>query len=121
MMAAPQRTAAQVSGGNGEDRAAALLERHGLSIVARNYRTRFGEIDIIARDGESLVFVEVRLRAGPGFGGAAASIGAHKQARIAAAAKLYLMQTRSRSPCRFDVVAIEAGEPKWLRAAFSLD
>jgi len=121
MRAAPQRTAAQVSGGNGEDRAATLLERHGLSIVARNYRTRFGEIDIIARDGESLVFVEVRLRAGTGFGGAAASIGAHKQSRIAAAARLYLLQTRSRSPCRFDVVTIEAGEPKWLRAAFSLE
>ncbi|HST02376.1 MAG TPA: YraN family protein [Usitatibacter sp.] len=120
-MAAPQRTAAQVSGGNGEEAAVALLERHGLSIVARNYRTRFGEIDIVARDGDSLVFVEVRMRAGPGFGGAAGSIGAHKQARIAAAARLYLMQTRCRLPCRFDVVAIESGEAKWIRAAFSLE
>jgi len=121
MMAAAQRTPAQVSGGNGEDAAAALLERHGLSIVARNYRTRFGEIDIVARDGESLVFVEVRLRADSRFGGAAASIGARKRSRIAAAARLYLMQTRSRSPCRFDVVAIESGEPRWLRAAFALE
>ena len=120
-MAAPQRTAAQVSGGNGEDRAVELLERHGLAIVARNYRTRFGEIDIVARDGDCLVFVEVRVRAGPGFGGAAGSIGRHKQSRIAAAARLYLMQTRSRNPCRFDVVTIEGGEPKWLRAAFSLE
>lgn len=120
-MAQAQRTAAQLAGGNGEDAAAALLERHGLSIVARNYRTRFGEIDIVARDGDSLVFVEVRLRAGSGFGGAAGSIGARKRARIAAAARLYLLQTRSRLPCRFDVVAIEAGEAKWLRAAFCLE
>lgn len=120
-MPAPQRTAAQLSGGDGEDRAAALLERHGLAIVARNYRTRFGEIDIVARDGDCLVFVEVRARAGPGFGGAAGSIGARKQSRIVAAARLYLMQTRCRLPCRFDVVTLEAGELEWLRAAFSLE
>ena len=119
-MPAGRRTAAQVSGGNGEESAAAFLERQGLSIVARNFRTRFGEIDIVARDGESLVFVEVRLRADSRFGGARGSIGSHKQSRIAAAARLYLMQTRSRLPCRFDVVTIEAGETEWLRAAFSL-
>jgi putative endonuclease len=116
-----RRTAAQVSGGNGEDTAAVFLERHGLSIVARNYRTRFGEIDIVARDGASLVFVEVRLRASSRFGGASGSIGAHKQSRIAAAARLYLMQTHCRLPCRFDVITIEAGEAKWLRAAFTLE
>jgi putative endonuclease len=120
-MPAGRRTAAQVSGGNGEEAAATFLQRHGLSIVARNYRTRFGEIDIIARDGESLVFVEVRLRAGSRFGGASGSIGAHKQSRIATAARVYLMQTRTRLPCRFDVVTIEGGELHWLRAAFSLD
>ena len=120
-MPAPQRTAAQVLGGNGEESAAAFLEKRGLSIVARNYRTRFGEIDIVARDGDCLVFVEVRLRAGPGYGGAAASVGPRKRSRIAAAARLYLMQARCSLPCRFDVVTIEGGDTKWLRAAFSLE
>jgi len=116
-----RRTAAQVSGGNGEEAASALLERHGMRIVARNYRTRFGEVDIVARDGESLVFVEVRLRADSRFGGAAASIGARKRARIAAAARHFLRESGSRLPCRFDVVAIEEGEPRWLRAAFEVE
>jgi len=119
--ASGRRTTAQVSGGNAEEEAAALLSRHGMRIVARNYRTRFGEIDIIARDGESLVFVEVRLRADSRFGGAAASIGARKRGRIAAAARQFLRQSGSRLPCRFDVVAIEEGEARWLRAAFEVD
>jgi len=121
IVARGRRTAAQVSGGQGEDAASALLVRHGMRIVARNYRTRFGEVDIVARDGESLVFVEVRLRADSRFGGAAASVGARKQARIAAAARQFLRDTRSNLPCRFDVVAIEAGEARWLRAAFSIE
>ncbi|HEX4781348.1 MAG TPA: YraN family protein [Usitatibacter sp.] len=116
-----RRTAAQVAGGEGEDAATALLVGNGMRIVARNYRTRFGEVDIVARDGESLVFVEVRLRADSRFGGAAGSIGTRKRARIAAAAREFLRQTRSNLPCRFDVVTIEAGEPRWLRAAFEMD
>ena len=109
------------AGADAEEIAADFLAAKGMHIVARNFRTRFGEIDLVARDGESLVFVEVRMRACPGFGGAAGSIGAHKQARIAAAARLYLMQTRCRLPCRFDVVTLESGETKWIRAAFSLE
>ena len=121
MIESARRTAAQLSGVRGEDAAAELLESHGLRIVARNYRTRFGEIDIVARDGDCLVFVEVRLRANASFGGAVQSIGTGKRSRLVAAAQLFLMQTRSRLPCRFDVVAIEDGKPQWLRAAFSLD
>lgn len=114
-------TAAQLSGGRGEDTAVDLLESHGLRIVARNYRTRFGEIDIVARDGDCLVFVEVRVRSAGRFGGAMESVGARKRSRLVAAAQLYLLQTRSRLACRFDVVAIDEGKPEWLRAAFSLD
>ncbi len=121
MNASVRQTAAQAAGGRGEDAAVELLEGHGLRIVARNYRTRFGEIDLVARDGATLVFVEVRLRADGRFGGAAASVGAHKRSRLVSAARLYLSQTRSRLPCRFDVVAIEGGKPEWLRAAFSLE
>src|SRR5205807_1104085 len=65
LIASERRTRAQQSGDRGEERAAQFLERRGLSIVSRNYRTRHGEIDLIAREGEVLVFVEVRLRAEP--------------------------------------------------------
>jgi len=78
-----RRTAAQETGFSAEARAATFLEEQGLAIVARNYRTRFGEIDLVARDGTTLVFVEVRSRTPGGFGDAASSITAAKQRRIA--------------------------------------
>lgn len=112
------RTAAQKSGEAGERSAERLLQSHGLTIVARNYRTRMGEIDLVAQDGDVLVFVEVRLRAGDRFGGAAASIGPAKQRRLAAAASLYLSRLPRAPRCRFDVVTLERGEPRWLRGAF---
>jgi putative endonuclease len=115
---AGRRTAAQVSGAAGEREAERLLERHGLRIVARNYRTRVGEIDLVAQDGDVLVFVEVRLRARDGFGGAAASIGPAKQRRLAAAASLYLSRLGRAPRCRFDVVTLDDGAPRWLRGAF---
>jgi putative endonuclease len=113
-----RRTAAQSLGRRGEDAAARFLEDRGLRIVARNYRTRMGEIDLVAAEGDVLVFVEVRLRADPRFGGAAASIGPAKQRRLAAAAQLYLSNLRSLPRCRFDVIALEGGELQWLRGAF---
>ncbi len=113
-----RRTAAQSIGADAEERAASFLARHGLAIVARNYRTRFGEIDLVARDGETLVFVEVRARASDDYGGAASSIVADKRRRIESAARLYLSGLRREPPCRFDVITLEGGEPRWLRAAF---
>jgi putative endonuclease len=115
---AGRRSPTQAVGDAGEDRAARLLESHGMTIVARNYRTRLGEIDLIAQDGEVLVFVEVRLRADDRCGGAAASIGPAKQRRLAAAASAYLARLGRAPRCRFDVVTLESGEPAWLRAAF---
>ena len=112
------RTLAQVVGSCAENDAARFLERNGLAIVARNYRTRCGEIDLVARDGETLVFVEVRLRTDARFGGAVESIGAAKRRRIVAAALHYLMGLRPQPRCRFDVVTLDHGEPEWLRAAF---
>ena len=94
--------------------------RGGLEIVARNYRTRFGEIDLIARDGETLVFVEVRLRSSDRFGGAAASVDGHKRARIISAAQHFLSRLGRNPPCRFDVVTLDGGSPTWIRAAFEL-
>ncbi len=99
------------------------LRRSGLAVVHRNYRVRGGEIDIVARarDG-TLVFVEVRARGSMAYGGAAASVGRTKRARLILAARHYLMAcVRDEVPCRFDVVAIDAGRLRWIQGAFVAD
>lgn len=105
-----------------EDRALAHLLARGLRLVARNYRTPGrggGEIDLVMREGDgTLVFVEVRKRAGRGHGGAAGSVGWQKQRRIVFAARHYLMRLPAPPPCRFDVISIEGGSIQWMRAAF---
>jgi putative endonuclease len=107
-----------------EDAALAHLQAAGLRCVARNYRTPGrggGEVDLIMRapDG-TLVFVEVRRRAGASHGGAGASITATKQRRIIFAARHYLMRLGAPPPCRFDVVLVE-DSITWLQAAFTVD
>ena len=110
------------AGDAAEDRALAHLVAGGLKLLARNSRTPGrggGEIDLIMRDGGgTLVFVEVRQRAGRAFGGAAASVSYTKQRRIVFAARHYLMRLAQQPPCRFDVVSVEAGAIEWLRGAF---
>jgi putative endonuclease len=110
------------TGDAAEDRALAHLVASGLKLLARNYRTPGrggGEIDLVMRDaGGTLVFVEVRQRAGRAFGGAAASVSYTKQRRIVFAARHYLMRLAQQPPCRFDVVSVEAGAIEWLRGAF---
>ena len=113
-------TLAQAIGGAAEDEAARFLSRHGLEVVARNYRTRLGEIDLVAREGGVLVFVEVRLRSSDRFADAMQSIDAHKRRRIVAAARHFLAGVRPQPPCRFDVVALDEGAPRWERAAFDV-
>ena len=115
MMSAPQ-----AAGSEAEERAARFLASRGIEIVTRNFRTRFGEIDLVARDGETLVFVEVRLRTHEGFGGAAASIDGSKRTRIVAAARQYLARLAGEPPCRFDVVTLDGERPRWIRAAFDV-
>ena len=107
-------------GGPAEDLAAAFLERQGLRILERNYRCRFGEIDLVARSGELLVFVEVRARTSEAFGGAASSITATKRRRLVAAARHYLATHRADRACRFDVVLVRGAEQQveWLTDAF---
>jgi putative endonuclease len=95
-------------GAAAEALAARFLEQRGLTIVARNFRTRRGEIDLIARDGGTLVFVEVRLRGSASHGGAAESITAAKRARLVAAAQYYLLRVPGPPPCRFDAVLLDA-------------
>ena len=95
----------------GEDLACAELERLGYAILDRRYRTRFGEIDIIAREGETTVFVEVKTRVGEQFGGGAEALTTWKQRRITQMAVDYLARHRLHDrPCRFDVVIIEMDE-----------
>ena len=92
----------------GEDLACRELERRGYAIVTRRYRRRGGELDIVARDGQTLVFVEVKTRCGRLFGGAAEAVTAIKRRRIVALALDYMTRYRvGRCPCRFDVVSIQ--------------
>jgi len=117
-MPKPQRA---VDGARAETLAARFLEAKGLAIVGRNFLRRVGEIDLVARDGETLVFVEVRLRRSVAFVGAAASISRVKRARLVAAANLYLARLPSTPPCRFDAVLLDALDPpriEWLRDIF---
>ena len=91
----------------GEDLACHELERRGYAILARRYRRRSGEVDIVARDGPTIVFVEVKARGGRAFGEAAESVTAIKRRRIVQLALDYLVHHRlTDRPCRFDVVSI---------------
>lgn len=107
-------------GKDAERQAAAWLQRHGLSVVEHNWSCRFGEIDLIARDGDTLVFVEVRQRTRQDFGGAAASITPAKRERLLATARQYLAGLRHEPACRFDALLFDGGvaEPQWLQNIF---
>ncbi|MCM2326688.1 MAG: YraN family protein [Lysobacter sp.] len=121
-MSTDARLSARRRGEEAEELAARFLADRGLEIVARNYRTRLGEVDIVARDGPALVFVEVRARSWSAYGGAAASVDFRKQRRIVAAARHYLARLRAEPPCRFDVLTLQGpqGAPAWIRGAFDL-
>jgi putative endonuclease len=109
------------AGARAEDLCAELLRKAGLRVLARNWRCRHGEIDLVAEEGGTLVFAEVRYRSGERFGGAAESVTAAKQARLVAAARLYLMR-RPQADCRFDVLlldSLEASRIRWIRNAFA--
>jgi putative endonuclease len=115
----------KAAGDEAESLALQYLQRHGLTLVSRNYRVaggsraRGGEVDLIVRDAAgTLIFVEVRSRAGWSHGGASASVTSRKQQRIVLAARHFLLRYRELPPCRFDVVAIDAGRLQWIQAAF---
>jgi len=95
----------------GERHAARALKKKRYKIIERNFRTPAGEIDIVARDGECLVFVEVRTRASVDFGLPQETVGAGKQRKLCNAARWYLQKKRVEdADCRFDVVAVIVGE-----------
>lgn len=104
-----------------------FLQRHGLAPVAANANYRGGELDLVMREGDTLVFVEVRYRKSAAFGGGAASVDARKRRKLVLAAELFLAAHRefARLPCRFDVVAahgdVDAPDFDWLRDAFRAD
>lgn len=111
-------------GAYGEQLAEDHLKRNGLKIIERNYRAPGGEIDLIARDGRELVFIEVKTRTTDRFGTGAEAVTGNKQRRIANAAQVYLLDKRlHNTSVRFDVVAVDvsdgAADPiRWLRNAF---
>jgi putative endonuclease len=113
------RTARQLAGDAGEDAALAHLQKHGLTLIERNFSCRGGELDLVMRDGPTIVFVEVRRRASSAYGGAAATIGRAKQARLTVAANTWLRRYRMPPACRFDVVAIDGVTLNWLRNAIA--
>ena len=110
-----------------EDRALNLLQKEGLLLLERNFVAKTGEIDIIAQDKNTLVFVEVRARSNHHFDSAAGSVNLRKQQRIVRTAQLYLQRDphRANLPCRFDVIAFEPPQSglyhriRWIRGAFT--
>jgi len=116
--------AAQHTGRAAEAFACTYLQDRGLLLLARNYRSPFGEIDLVMRDGATLVFVEVRQRRSQQYGTPAETVDTRKQARLRATAERYLQHhpRESQKPCRFDIVAITDDEHdqriEWLRDAF---
>lgn len=120
-------TPAQARGRAAEECAARHLAAHGLHVLARNVRCRGGEVDLICLDRDTVVFVEVRLRGNARFGGAASSITAGKQRRVALAAQWWLCgegRAHAMRPCRFDAVLLDAPSAEhltWLKGAFTTD
>ena len=103
-----------------ESVAAKYLEARGLRVLERNFRVRGGEIDLICREGNTLVFVEVRLRSRQDFGGAGASITVTKQKRLILAARHWLAR-HGDCECRFDCILIDGDTLEWVKDAFRPD
>ena len=104
-------------GAAAEDAALAFLQAQGCKLVARNWHCPFGEIDLIVKNGNTILFVEVKYRKSSRFGGAAGSITPAKLAKLQRSAEHYLQQHRlNHAPCRRDAVLIEGGhQPEWVQ------
>lgn len=114
---------ARLIGDKAETAALAQLRAAGLTLLGRNYRARGGELDLVMRDGATLVFVEVRFRADGDHGDGLDSVSPTKQRRLVAAARQFLADhpKYARWTCRFDVVALGAGGPRWVRNVIAID
>ena len=111
----------QQIGKTAEDTAAAFIEAQGLQVVRRNFRRRAGELDIVARDDDTLVIIEVRTRSSDAYGGAAASVDFRKQTKLRRAAALLLQERKDLAGLRvrFDVVAMSPTGIEWIKHAFT--
>lgn len=103
-----------------EQLACDYLQARGLQLIQRNFSCRYGEVDLIMKEGDTIVFIEVRYRKNRHFGGALASVTVAKQQRIIKTATCYLQQSLSEEKMRFDVVGMEGNESKieWIQSAF---
>ncbi len=121
--AADERDTARHTGEKAESAALAQLRAAGLTLLARNYLARGGELDLVMRDGTTLVFVEVRFRADGSRGDGLDSVSATKQRRLVAAARQYLADhpRYARWTTRFDAVALGAGGPRWVKNVIAID
>ena len=117
------RIVALKRGAQAEADALAYLQQQGLTLIERNFSCPWGEIDLIMRQAQTLVFVEVRQRSSQRFGGAAASVGRSKQGRLWRTAEYYLQrysQGSARLPaCRFDLFAVDGEQVEWIRDILS--
>lgn len=106
-----------------EKNACAFLKKHGLQLVTQNYRGRFGEIDLIMKDKDDIVFVEVRYRHGSDFGSAAETIDHKKRKKIMKTAMQFLQQQNlfDKIGCRFDIVGIDQQQISWIKDAFNIN
>ena len=120
MLFGKSRPAHLIKGETAEQQALVYLQQQGLQLVCSNFRCKQGELDLVMRDGDALVIVEVRFRQSEQFGGALASITPQKQARIVAATQHYVIINRlSHLAIRFDVVALSGtGQINWIKNAF---
>lgn len=116
---AAMRTSNQRRGDAAEERALHYLEAQGLVLIQRSFLCKGGEIDLIMRHDQVLVFVEVRQRANQRFGGALASVTAAKQRRLVHAAQVYLQKLSKVPTCRFDLIAIDGDQLQWLKNIIS--
>lgn len=106
---------------NGEIRARKYLKKAGYKILCNNYRTRHGEIDVIALDGETVVFVEVKTRSGDDYGRPCEAVDARKRKKYEAVATEFLLSRKiTDAQCRFDVIEVEKGEINHIKDAFWL-
>ncbi len=112
----------KLAGREGEDRAAAVLKKEGYKILLRNFKSRFGEIDIIAEESGFLVFVEVKRRTGRNFGTSFEAIDSRKKLHIIRSAQMYLKINHCLDRrIRFDVVGIDGDNVKVIKHAFGDD
>jgi len=123
-MASKQPTQKQLLGKAAEDAACDYLQSQGLHLVKRNFLCKLGEIDLIMKEGQTLIFIEVRFRKNANFGGAAASVTLNKQQKLQRAAQVYLQGLKQLPACRFDVIAMTLDPnlnlscENWIKNAF---